>query len=103
MHFEVILKIFISLFATFGIYCLICITLQTLIRSDKVRVAVVIDSERELEDLDIYIEDASSLCFLRNTAKPIVMIRKDLRIDEASLLLLESRGVRCVFFEGKES
>lgn len=102
MHFEVILKIFLSFFAIFGVYCMICITLQTLMRSDNVRVAVVIDSERELEDLDIYIEDASSLCFLRNSAKPIVMIRKDLKIDGKALELMESRGVRCVIFEGEE-
>ena len=102
MYFEVILKIFVSLFAIFGAYCLICIIAQTAMRSGRAHVAIMLESEEDVFDLDIYLEDASSLCFLKNAARPIVLVERNLCEDPQTLDILKEKGVSFVIFDGKE-
>ena len=102
MYFEVILNIFLSLFAVFGVYCIICIISQTFMRSDNISVAVFLWDEDDFFDLDIHLEDASSLCFLRNTARRTVLVERKLSEDPRILEVLIDKGIDFVIFDGKE-
>lgn len=78
MYFEVIFKVILALFAVFGIYSLICIIAQSSFSGTNICVALEIRSIEDILELDVYLEEASSLCFLKNTSRVLILLGKDL-------------------------
>lgn len=101
MYFEVIFKVILALFAVFGVYSLICIIAQSVFGGDNICVALEIRRMDDFFDLDLYLEDATSLCFLKNTGRVIILLDKELSENEEVVGAIKDKNLDFIIVDGK--
>lgn len=93
MYFEVFLKIFVGIFAVFGLYCLIKLVGVTWFGYDNIRVTVDVDSRDTAENINEFLKEAEDFCLVCGGGEVAVLIRSQFN-DEKLVRKLERRNIK---------
>lgn len=92
MCFEVILPIFVALFAVFGLYCLFALIGETWFGSDNIAVCIEVDTAEVAANLDVYLREARRRP-LAHSGGVTVLVRRE-HATEALVRKLRRRHIR---------
>lgn len=93
MCFEVFLKIFVGIFAVFGLWCLVKLVGVTWFGYDNIRVTVEVDSRDTVENINEYLKEAEDFCLVCGGGSVAVLIQREFN-DEKLVRKLERRNIK---------
>lgn len=93
MYVEIVLKIFTAVFTVFGLYAFARAIEETCFRSDKIHMTIDVDSKEVADQIEMYLDEAKSACFLCKSGRISVLIMEELATKEL-VGLLDRRHIR---------
>ena len=104
MFFEALWRVAVALFAAFGLYCALRMLAESLFASDRIAVAIEIETRGDARDLDMLLHEARVLFGRRRGMRIVVLLSAELMdgtLGEGTTLspaceeLLERYGAEC--------
>lgn len=101
MSWTLLGEILIAILAVFGLYCILRLIADALFRSENILYAVEVNTEEELQRLNLTIEEARGGLFAPRR-RVAVLLNADFACRAGLLEALERRDVDCYVFEMEE-
>ncbi len=93
MYIELFLKITVAVFAIFGLYAFLHLLWASLLRSDRIKTMLCVDSEEIAGRIDVYLEEAKNACSFFEKSDVIAVIMEKYANDPL-LSRMRDMGIR---------